>query len=98
DPEVSVLLAIEAVEAARPADGTALREAEEALHRAVVASRLALEVPELGGLLAWSSRGVFVTEGPQDSGLIDIRDAETGESVRSFHGHDGDVTDVAFSR
>ena len=29
---------------------------------------------------------------------MDIRDAETGESVRSFHGHDLDVNDVAFSR
>ena len=48
DPEVSVLLAIEAVEATRSADGTALREAEEALHRAVVASRLDLEVPGVG--------------------------------------------------
>jgi len=97
DPEVSVLLAIEAVEATRSADGTVLREAEEALHRAVVASRLDLKVPGVGGLLAWSPRGVFVTEGPQGSGLIEFRDSETGESVRSFHGHDGDVTDVAFS-
>jgi WD40 repeat protein/DNA-binding SARP family transcriptional activator len=97
DPELSVLLAIEAVEAARSADDAALREAEEALHRAVVASRLDLEVSGVGGLLAWSRRGVFVTEGPQDSGLIDIRDSATGERVRSFHGHDGDVTDVAFS-
>jgi WD40 repeat protein/DNA-binding SARP family transcriptional activator len=97
DPELSVLLAIEAVEATRSADGTALREAEEALHRAVVASRLDLKVPGVGGLLAWSRRGVFVTEGPQGSGLIEIRDSETGKSVRSFHGHDGDVNDVAFS-
>ena len=29
--------------------------------------------------------------------MIDIRDAETGESVLSFHGHDVDVNDVAFS-
>src|SRR5918995_1417267 len=97
DPEVSVLLAIEAVEATRSADGAALREAEEALHRAVVASRLELEVPGVGGLLAWSPRGVFVTEGREDSGLIEIRDSETGESVLSFQGHDGDVNDVAFS-
>jgi WD40 repeat protein/DNA-binding SARP family transcriptional activator/class 3 adenylate cyclase len=97
DPELSVLLAIEAVETTRSAEGTVLREAEEALHRAVVASRLELEVPGVGGLLAWSPRGVFVTEGPQDSGRIDIRDAETGESVLSFQGHDGDVNDVAFS-
>jgi WD40 repeat protein/DNA-binding SARP family transcriptional activator len=97
DPELSVSLAIEAVHATRSVDGTVLREAEEALHRAVVASRLELEVPGLGGELAWSPRGVFVTEGPENSGLIDIRDSETGESVLSFHGHDGDVNDVAFS-
>ena len=40
---------------------------------------------------------VFVTEGPENSGLIDIRDADTGASVRSFHGHDDDVNDVVFS-
>jgi WD40 repeat protein/DNA-binding SARP family transcriptional activator len=97
DPELGILLAIEAVQTTRSVDGTVLREAEEALHRAVVASRLDLEVPGLGGLLAWSSRGVFVTEGPEDSGLIDIRDSETGEPVRSFPGHNADVTDVAFS-
>ena len=74
-----------------------LPEAEEALHRAVVGSRLDLEVPGVGGSLAWSPAGVFVTEGPENSGMIDIRDAETGESVLSFQGHDGDVNDVAFS-
>src|SRR4029453_1268107 len=97
DPELSVLLAIEGVRTTRSVEGTVLREAEEALHRAVVASRLELEVRGAGGQLAWSPRGVFVTEGPEDSGLIDIRDSDTGESVRSFQGHDGDVTDVAFS-
>ena len=29
--------------------------------------------------------------------MIDIRDGETGDSVLSFQGHDGDVNDVAFS-
>jgi WD40 repeat protein/DNA-binding SARP family transcriptional activator len=97
DPELSVLLASKAVETTRSSDGTVLPEAEEALHRAVVASRLQLEVPGVGGNLAWSPSGVFVTEGPNDSGIIDIRDGETGDSVRAFQGHDGDVTDVAFS-
>jgi len=97
DSELGVLLAIEAVRATRSVDGTVLREAEEALHRAVVASRLDLEVHGLGGRLAWSPRGVFVTEGPEDSGVIDIRDSETGDRVLSFKGHNGDVTDVAFS-
>ncbi|HJS26274.1 MAG TPA: BTAD domain-containing putative transcriptional regulator, partial [Actinomycetota bacterium] len=97
DPELSILLAIEAVQTTRSTGGPVLAEAEDALHRAVTASRLELEVPGLGGLLAWSPRGVFVTEGPQNSGLIDIRDSKTGERVRSFQGHDGDVNDVAFS-
>ncbi len=97
DPELSVLLATEAIETTRSSDGTVLPEVEEALHRAIVASRLELEVPELGGLLAWSPRGVFVTEGPENSGMIDIRDDETGESVLTFKAHDGDINDVAFS-
>ena len=97
DPELSVLLAMEAVEATRSVDGTVTREAEEALHRAVVASRLESQFPGMGGLLAWSPRGVFVTEGAEGSGMIDIRDSETGESVLSFQGHRGDVTDVTFS-
>ena len=97
DPELSVLLAIQAVQTTRSGDGTVLPEAQDALHRAVTASRLELQVPGLGGLLAWSPRGVFVTEGPEGSGLIDIRDSGTGERVRSFRGHDGDVNDVAFS-
>jgi WD40 repeat protein/DNA-binding SARP family transcriptional activator len=97
DPELSILLAVEAVQTTRSTGGPPLREAEDALHRAVTASRLEFEVPGTGGLLAWSPKGVFVTEGPENSGLIDIRDSGTGERVYSFHGHDGDVNDVAFS-
>ena len=48
--------------------------------------------------LDWSPDGVFVTEGPEDTGMIDIRDATTGESVRSWAGHENsDVNDVKFS-
>ncbi|MCI0634612.1 MAG: protein kinase [Actinobacteria bacterium] len=97
DAERSVLLAIEAIETTRDADGTVLREAKEALHRAVVASRIVLSVPGVGGALDWSPKGVFVTEGPEDTGVIDIRDATTGESVLSFPGHNPDVNGVAFS-
>jgi len=98
DAERSVLLALEAVEHTRSADDTVLPEAEEALHRAVVASRIVLRVPGLGGALDWSPDGsLFVTEGPEESGLIDIRDAATGRPVRSFRGHDPDVNLVAFS-
>jgi WD40 repeat protein/DNA-binding SARP family transcriptional activator len=98
DSERSILLALEAVEQSRSADGSALGEAEEALHRAVTASRVELRVPGVGGALDWSPDGtIFVTEGPEDTGIVDIRDAQTGESLRSWHGHDVDVNDVAFN-
>ncbi len=99
DSERSVLLALEAIERTRSADGPMLPEAEEALHRAVTESRIVLSVAGVGGSLDWSPDGsIFVTEGPEESGVVDIRDAETGNSVLSFHGHDIDVNDIAFSR
>jgi WD40 repeat protein/DNA-binding SARP family transcriptional activator/class 3 adenylate cyclase/energy-coupling factor transporter ATP-binding protein EcfA2 len=98
DPERSILLALKGVERSRSGDGRALPEAEEALHNAVNASHIELRVPGIGGQVDWSPDGtVFVTEGPEDGGIVDIRDAETGETVRSFRGHDGDVVDVAFN-
>jgi WD40 repeat protein/DNA-binding SARP family transcriptional activator/class 3 adenylate cyclase len=98
DPELSVLLAIEAVQTTRSSDGTVLREAEEALHRAVTASRIVLSVAGVGGEVAWSPDGsMFVTEGREESGIIDVRDAETGTSLRSWQGHDGDINQVAFN-
>jgi WD40 repeat protein/DNA-binding SARP family transcriptional activator len=98
DPERSIVLALEAVERTRSVDGAVLPEAEEALHRAVVASRVVLRVSGLGGFLDWSPDGtMFVTEGPEESGLIDIRNAETGESLRSWQGHKVDVNLVVFS-
>ena len=60
----SILLAIQAIRTTRDSDGTILPEAEEALHRAVVASRVVLTVPGLGGSLDWSPRGVFRDGGP----------------------------------
>jgi WD40 repeat protein/class 3 adenylate cyclase len=98
DPELSILLALEAIERTRSADGSVLPEAEAALHRSVIASRIVDTVPDLGGALDWSPEGVFVTEGPEDSGMIDIRDATTGEpALPAFRGHDVDVNDVQFS-
>ena len=98
DPERSILLALEAIDETRSVDGTVLPEAQEALHQAVIASRLVLTEPDLGGTLDWSPDGVFVTEGPENAGTIDLRDDSTGDSVRSWAGHeDSDVNDVLFS-
>ena len=98
DPELAILLALQASELSQTASGDLAREALESLHGAVVASRIDRVVPDLGGNVAWSPTGdLFVTEGPEDTGLVDLRDTETGKSVRSFVGHDIDINDVAFS-
>ena len=98
DATLSVLLAIEAVDETRSVDGTVLPEAEAALHRAVTASREVSSIPGLGVPFDWSSTGDFVAEGAEGTGIVDVRDAVTGERVRSWKGHDGDLGDVEFSR
>ncbi|HEX5936411.1 MAG TPA: BTAD domain-containing putative transcriptional regulator [Actinomycetota bacterium] len=98
DPERSILLALEAIEVTRSVDGSVLPEAEEALHHAMIASRIVLTREDLGGTVDWSPMGVFVTEGLENTGMIDLRDEATGDSVRSWVGHEGsDVNDVQFS-
>jgi serine/threonine protein kinase/WD40 repeat protein len=90
DAERSILLAVEAVDTTRSVDGSVLPEAEDALHRAVGASRIEMSIPGVGGDLDWSSTGEFVTTGdfasedPRETGVIDIRDAGSGEILRSF--------------
>lgn len=98
DPERSMLLALAALEVTRSEGEPALPEAVEALHLAVNASRVVLRVHDVGGGLDWSPGGrLFVTEGPEESGIVDIRDTRTGDSLRSFRGHRDDVNEVAFS-
>ena len=97
DPERSILLAIEAVEETRSADGTVLPEAEEALHQGVVASRVELSVPNIAGSL-WSPKGVFFGDRPGEDGVIEVRDVSSGERVRVIKAHDIDVSGAAVSR
>ncbi len=97
DPQLAILLGLEAARLSEGGTEAPEREALEALHTAVTSSRIDLVVPGLGGPVAWGPGGeVFVTEGPENTGLVDIRDADTGESVLSFVGHEIDVNDVAF--
>jgi WD40 repeat protein/DNA-binding SARP family transcriptional activator len=96
DPERALLLALEAIAAGDRDDPAP--EAVDALHRATTSSRILLTVPGLGGSIDWSPDGaLFVTEGPEEEGLVDLRDAETGESVLAFRGHEIDINDVEFS-
>lgn len=98
DPQLAMLLALEAVQATRPGDGPARWEAEEALHRAVVASRIQVSLPGVGRSSDWSPDGRFIaTAGPPDDpALISIRDSSNGEVVRTWRAASS-VFGVSFS-
>ena len=85
----------------RPArtDGSVLPEAEEALHRAVTASRVRLRVPGVGGALDWSPDGERVRDRGTGGARASSTSATHGPASRCarFHGHDIDINDVAFN-
>ena len=56
-PSAACSWRLAAIDDTRSSDGTVLPEAEEALHRAVTASRILLSVPGVGGNLDWSPDG-----------------------------------------
>ena len=98
DPERSILLALAAVDATRRYDEPVLPEALEALHRGVASARILRSFPGVGGAMDWSADGrLFVTEGTEESGIVDIRDAVTGETVQKFRADKIDLNGVAFS-
>jgi len=96
DPELSVNLALAAVDRSRAGDGSVLPEAEQALHDAATASRAALRVPGVGGAVEWSPDGSRVAAADPE-GTVDILDARTGEPLLSISGHDARVNGIAFS-
>ena len=99
DPELSILLALEAIDTtrtrtAKPCDQRRSRRCTSRSPPIGCSSA----VPGVGGAVDWSPDGtVFVTEGVEETGVVDIRDAETGESVITFPGDEVDINDVAFS-
>jgi WD40 repeat protein/DNA-binding SARP family transcriptional activator len=96
DPERGVLLALEAVNITRQFDGTVVREAEEALHRAVKTTRVVGSYPHGGlGLAVTSGSTRFATSG--NDGTVSVWDLVTGERLRTIDGHDGSVNSLAFS-
>ena len=83
DPERSILLALEAVEATRRVDGTVLPETEAALRQAVSTSRVVSTIPH--GEAAISDDGTqLATLGPD--GALTIWDPHTGTALTRFPG------------
>ena len=97
DPGLAVLLGTGTIRPHPPeVDGRHTSRGGGGAHRAVTTSRVILTEPDLGGSLDWSPNGVFVTEGPENESLVDVRDPATG--VAAFvDGHEIDINDVRFS-
>jgi WD40 repeat protein/transcriptional regulator with XRE-family HTH domain len=95
DPELSLLLALQAAERTYRRDGSLLNEAEDALHRSLQADRLLLTIPH-GGALALSRDGPRIATGGDD-GQVSIWEATTGEQVYTFTAHTSGISDLAFS-
>ena len=70
DPELAVLLAVEAVERSRAVSGVAVPEAEEALHRAIVASRIVATIPSVRGPVATSVGGRIAAQAVEEAGRV----------------------------
>lgn len=97
DPERSVLLALQAVETTRKVDGTVLREAEEALHRALQMSHI---VRTLTGMtnpnkVAYSPDGTRLAV--RGKGVIWIYDAASGKELVTISIAPGGTDNIEFS-
>ena len=99
DPELSVLLALEAVDTMSES-GVYVAEAEEALHRAVLNSRQLLSIPNWDNGLAHFSpdgeRFIALTH-PTDDAIPQVWNVATLQPALDLIGHEGHVLDAVFS-
>ncbi len=99
DPERSILLALKAVDTTYTVDQTVLPEAEDALHRAVQASRVEFTLVHKD--IVWGA--VFSPDGRRIAtasadGTAKVWDASTGDELFTLHASTVDgVESVAFS-
>ncbi len=94
DPELSILLGLAAAEATAT-DGIVSREAEEALHEAVLTSRVV-------ETLQWRGRGEFSPDGTRfagggGDGIGRVWDTTTWQVLLELTGHVDRVFDIAWS-
>ncbi len=83
DPELSVLIAAEAVAGAWHSARTVLRETEEQLRRALLASFVRLTLPVDIDVVVWSPDGQRLATTRSDDGITKVWDAITGSQLRS---------------
>jgi WD40 repeat protein/energy-coupling factor transporter ATP-binding protein EcfA2 len=99
DPQLGLLLAIEAVNRTLPVDDSAAAEAEDALYRALQASQLQMT---LSGHTDWLSDVTFSPDGrylatASYDNRVKLWDAQTGQELRTFDDHSRVVNGLAFS-
>jgi WD40 repeat protein/class 3 adenylate cyclase len=92
DPELALLLALEAVDATSEPDGVVLPEAEEALRRAIL-TRVVGTVPQGSNVAVAPDGRRFATAGPTGTAVWDM---QTHRRVFDLSAHLGDLTGVAF--
>lgn len=83
DPDLSILLALEAIEVTRNSDGIVLREAQEALHAAVLVSRVVEREPPGDSVWTPDGRHFAVVEGE----ALLIRETASGAAVATLPPH-----------
>jgi WD40 repeat protein len=93
DPERSILLALNAVDEAQSANLPVPREAEEALHRTVLASRLRMSM-DSGFSVDYSPDGSLIAYSGPDSTAI-IQEFPSGREVLVLKGHSKDLYGVS---
>jgi WD40 repeat protein/DNA-binding SARP family transcriptional activator len=97
DPELSILLAMEAVETTQRADGTVLRVAEEALHQAVLSDRLLGRVSHQGeGIAHFSPDGMSFLSSGEDPTVVEVWRVDPFELMFTLVGHTDSVFDAVF--
>ncbi|MCP4423934.1 MAG: hypothetical protein GY803_05550 [Chloroflexi bacterium] len=99
DPQLSLALALEAVNRTYAVDQIASSEAEDALYRALPASQLQLT---LSGHTDWVSDAVFSPDGSKLAttsldNTVKIWDAQSGQVLLTLEDHSRAVKTVAFS-
>ncbi|MGH2655195.1 MAG: BTAD domain-containing putative transcriptional regulator [Actinomycetota bacterium] len=101
DPDRSILLALEAIRAYRAGGLPVGRDAVEALHQAVQASRVVLSVGPAGGATDLSPDGTRLAAAGSAHGTSGsdaaLWDTSNGEQLLTLEGHAGGVNDLEFS-
>ncbi len=103
DPELSIQLALESAETTRRHDGTVLPETEQALHDALLASRVLTVASGVGRVTGNGHVAHFAPDGRSfiaaDAGgqTASLRDAATGKRLASLSGHSREVVAVGYS-